>query len=222
MNLGANVLWGGAVRSGKMTNGRYLWALVLLTLAVTAVPATTSAQEPYWEQIVVTPGDYIVDPASTIPACGDGRDHHLAQEVASLVAARIAQGPYAPLAPVGFFFTNEAVAWLQNQAAQSGGWLSQLAWEMGYSDRFASCGSVTFVAPPGTHVVSIVPEAGEEGGPLQPCNEVDGQLGDHMLCAVGWSGWKWQIQGDTVIAVFKNWSGDRTRIARLSIYLQPN
>lgn len=179
------------------------------------------------QDIYVGPGDYIVDPESKIPGCGDQRDKHVQEEVTALSTALIA-GAYpalSALAPVGGALAGQLVSQLQAQVGKTGGFVSTLLFETGYSPRYANCGTVTLVVPDGYHITKIMPRAMEgndfgnldaSGRPI-PFGDCAESFQQYEICAVGWSAWTFRVQGNVVVAVFKNWSGDRTRLARFVV-----
>lgn len=48
----------------------------------------------------------------------------------------------------------------------------------------------------------------------QPC-PADGN--GRYVCKIGWSEWEWHVKDRVVLAMFKNWSGDRSRAATLNV-----
>jgi len=79
----------------------------------------------------------------------------------------------------------------------------------------ASCGVVAFELPSEYKSLRAEFSAGEKDGALLPCLQ---QLGPSSLnCDVGWAAWTWSISDSKAVATFKNWSGDRTRQARVRL-----
>jgi hypothetical protein len=77
-----------------------------------------------------------------------------------------------------------------------------------------TCVAVRLVIPAGKKVSRIVLGASEDGQNWLPCVTPDG-LWD--ICGVGWSAWG-KFEGPTfVVGVFKNWSHDRTRKAKITV-----
>jgi hypothetical protein len=77
-------------------------------------------------------------------------------------------------------------------------------------NRYANCGGLVIQIPHGTTNVSFHAfAAGQE------CSQRDGP---YFYCKIGWSAWGLWQAGDFVTVVFKNWSHDSARTARIEIY----
>jgi hypothetical protein len=77
-----------------------------------------------------------------------------------------------------------------------------------------SCAALRLAVPTGKKVSRVLFEASEDGQNWLPCGTPDGQWN---ICGVGWSAWG-KFEGPTFVGgVFKNWSHNRTRKARISI-----
>jgi hypothetical protein len=79
----------------------------------------------------------------------------------------------------------------------------------------ASCGIIAFTVPDTFKVIRMELSAGESSGGTLPCIQ---QVGPAINCDVGWAAWTSFFSGSEAVAIFKNWSGDRTRSAHIRIF----
>jgi hypothetical protein len=85
-------------------------------------------------------------------------------------------------------------------------------------DRGPTCAAVRITIPAGKKITKIVAEAREQEQPSwTPCQVLDGPW---RICGVGWSAWNFMQEGNSVTGIFKNWSHDRSRDARIVVYGQ--
>jgi len=85
------------------------------------------------------------------------------------------------------------------------------------SDRGPTCAAIRITVPQGKKIVRIAAEAREQGQGWKPCQLADGPW---KVCDIGWSAWNFTQDGNSVIGIFKNWSADRGRDARISVFGQ--
>jgi hypothetical protein len=85
------------------------------------------------------------------------------------------------------------------------------------SDRGPTCAAIRITVPQGKKIVRIAAEAREQGQGWRPCQLADGPW---KVCDIGWSAWNFTQDGNSVIGIFKNWSADRGREARILVFGQ--
>jgi hypothetical protein len=176
-------------------------------VVVMAMGITANAQQQYStsEEWTVGPGDYILDDG--VPGCGQHSFDVVAEAAQAVAAARMG-GVYGSLGSV-----------LQSAAKQArpeiGGFVGQALDQIFGGGRFANCVPVSVVIPAGARVTAIVLEAGDGTG-TRNCT-----VGQD--CQIGWSRFdapQFLGAGDSqvITSQFRNWSGDRTRTARMTVY----
>jgi len=79
----------------------------------------------------------------------------------------------------------------------------------------ASCGVIAFAVPDAFKVIRMELSAGESSDGMLPCIQ---QVGPAINCDVGWAAWTSFFSGSDAVAIFKNWSNDRTRNAHIRIF----
>jgi hypothetical protein len=99
----------------------------------------------------------------------------------------------------------------------SGGSIKEWLENFGAVQSFAACGNVTLAIPDGAKFLGVQGFATDaaNGWQDQPCFPPDGN--GRYVCKIGWSEWIWSQNGRVVTGIFVNWSGDRTRKARLGV-----
>jgi hypothetical protein len=95
---------------------------------------------------------------------------------------------------------------LSDAIAGTGGQLGH----MFQPNRYANCGSLVIQLPPGTTNISVKAYAAG-----QDCAQREGRF---LICNVGWSAWETWQDGEYIAAVFKNWSHNLARTARIEVY----
>lgn len=181
-------------------------ALVIVTLSLMVVGVSASAQvynvSDSW---TVEHGDYIL--ASGAPGCGQSTIDPVA-EAAKALAAGYAGGFYGSLTSV-----------LQSAAKaarpQTAGAIDQALDLIMGGDRYANCVPVSVVIPAGAQIVRYEYVASDGSG-SRPC-----EIGQD--CQIGWSRFdppQVYPAGSSVIVTsnLRNWSGDRTRNATMTVY----
>ena len=170
-------------------------------------PSTAVAQQQYSasESWTVGPGDYILD--NGVPGCGSNSLQPI-NEAAQALAAYQAGGIYGAL---GAVLDTAARAY----HPQSQGFVGQVLDAIYGGNRYANCVPVSVVIPAGARISGYVFEASDWTG-SRAC--VIGQD-----CQIGWSRFDSpQIigagQSTIITSVFRNWSGDRTRSATMTVY----
>jgi hypothetical protein len=174
-----------------------------------------NAQQEAVGEVTVDFGDF--QQKGGIPDCDDRREYRLAPEATALVTV-LTYGHLGVLAGFVGQLAGVAAKQVEDAARKTGGSLSELAVDLGASERYAKCGTVAVVVPTGAKITDVVTLAREaDGGDWSECSEEPPTLPGNHLCAIGWSGWTWNANGRVVVGVFKNWSHDRARGARLVV-----
>lgn len=162
-----------------------------------------------------------------IPYCDDSRDGRLVEEVEALDGAT-RSGDYpglSSLARSGGILNGQVLSELQISAKLKSGILSKLSTELKNPSFENDCATVAYILPPNTHPSAFAVEAKEINGEFKACygylngadpNNDTGK--DYSLCDIGMSAWIMRAQGYSRIAIFKNWSHDQERVARLIIW----
>jgi hypothetical protein len=161
----------------------------------TTAPIQTSEQLIAEQTIVVPNGGYALTPA---PTCPNQQLEDTAGIVSAMLRNALAQS-YPDLQSLAPTVTKPAVS-----ISRSGGSRGDAA----------SCGIVAFEVPSDYKSVRAEFSAGEKDGALRPCLQ---QVGPSLNCDVGWAAWTWSASDTKALATFKNWSGDRTRQARVRL-----
>jgi hypothetical protein len=164
--------------------------------------------------ITVNHGDYI--------AGGDGygycpsthayeNERNLTRLAGAAIVAKLSLGTWGVL---GWNFVSQL---FDQQIRQSGGTIKEWLEGFGAVDSFAACGNVTLAVPEGKEIQSVSVSAtdAQNNGELLPCPP-DGN--GRLVCRIGWSEWVWSQNGRVFTGIFKNWSGDRTRHARMVVW----
>lgn len=176
-------------------------------VALAAMSILANAQQQYstYEEWTVGPGDYILDDG--VPGCGQ-HSLDVVAEAAQALAAYQTGGIYGSLGSV-----------LSTAAKQAqpniGGFLGQAMDAIFGGNRFANCVPVSVVIPAGAQITGIQLQASDGTG-TRGCT-----VGQD--CQIGWSRFDApQVlgagQSKVITSLFRNWSGDRTRVARMTVY----
>jgi hypothetical protein len=185
--------------------GRMMMKVVLM-IGTVAAGASASAQVlSATESWTVGHGDYIV--ATGVPGCGQNSIDPIA-EAAKAVAATEQGGVYGALGSV----LQSAV---QVARPQIGGWIGGILDGIYGSGRYANCVPVSVVIPAGARIVSYGFGAADGFG--------NGACVLGQDCQIGWSRFDppqlYSAGNSTIVAsTFRNWSGDRTRTASMTVY----
>jgi hypothetical protein len=182
-------------------------AKIATMAALMALSIIANAQQQYstYEEWTVGPGDYILDDG--VPGCGQHSFDVIAEAAQAVAAARMG-GVYGALGSV-----------LQSAAQQArpelGGFVGQALDQIFGGGRFANCVPVSVVIPAGAQITGVVLQAGDGTGTRNCTVGLD--------CEVGWSRFDApQVlaagESKVVTSLFRNWSGDRTRTARMTVY----
>jgi hypothetical protein len=152
----------------------------------------------------VGPGDYILN--SGVPVCGEHVNELLAEAAQALTTHRMG-GAYGSLSSV----LTPATQGLQPPLAGLVGRLPNQGPE-------ANCVPLAVVIPATARVIAIQLQAGDETG-TRDCTP--GQD-----CQIGWSRFdppQFLVAGDSILvtSVFRNWSGDRSRNATMTVQFVP-
>jgi len=101
----------------------------------------------------------------------------------------------------------------------TGGSISSFLQYQGLSTRFAGCGAVIVSVPEGSTVHAVKPLAKE---PQEAdWGDCDKDANGDYICATSYSAWTLKQDGTVVAAVYKNWSHNLSRSARLDVYFTP-
>jgi hypothetical protein len=174
-------------------------------------PASISESTPtalVAEKIVaVPPGDYAL---SSNPSCGDPDVENVTAIATAILAKRLdVEFPELKTLSGGGSQTAIFPANSSGLASQGGDIAKLLA-----PTRSASCAIIVSNLPsPSAARVEV--SAADASSTWSPCTE---QAGPWLICQIGWSAWTYKISDGVVVATFKNWSGDRQRVARIRIY----
>lgn len=95
---------------------------------------------------------------------------------------------------------------LSDAIAQTGGDIGR--WYV--PNRYANCFAGAIELPSGSSNISFRASAGGN-----PCSQRDGP---YFICQVGWSAWGVWQEGNFATIVFKNWSHNLARTARIEVY----
>ena len=180
--------------------------LIIATLSLLFVGVSANAQvynvSDSW---TVGHGDYIL--ASGVPGCGQNSIDPVA-EAAKALAAGYAGGFYGSLTSV----LQSAAKAARPQTAGAIGQALDLV--MG-GDRYANCVPVSVVIPAGAQIIRYQYVASDGSG--------SGACEIGQDCQIGWSRFdppQVYAAGSSVIVTsnFRNWSGDRTRNATMTVY----
>jgi hypothetical protein len=161
----------------------------------TTAPIQTSEQLIAEQTIVVPNGGYAL---TSSPTCPTPQLEDTAGIVSAMLRNALAQS-YPDLQSLAPTATKAAVSISQSSGSRGDA---------------ASCGIVAFEVPSDYKSVRAEFSAGEKDGALRPCLQ---QVGPSLNCDVGWAAWTWSASGTKAVATFKNWSGDRTRQARVRL-----
>ena len=161
----------------------------------------------------VGPGDYVYE---NDPGC-DQDTNTAIQQLANAYANSQVPGISLFAGPI----LNNIGSELGNAIKRSvGGSLGEWAqWFTG--QRTANCAVMALAMPKGSRYTGYRYEAREANGAWQKCPT--GQID----CPIGWSAFRaapaitWTGNGGVATSTFKNWSGDRTRFARFSVFFVP-
>ncbi len=157
--------------------------------------------------VSVPPGDYA---QSSNPSCSNP-----ALENVGVVANAIATNTLSSAFPQldSLFHANDQVAVFPPDAtalSSSGGDIAKLL----TPNRSAAC-AVIALNLKGHHVARVEIAAADQANPFAPCIE---QSGPWSICQIGWSAWTYRIVDGELVATFKNWSSNRTRVARIQVF----
>jgi len=176
-------------------------------LAALAMSTMANAQQQYstYEEWTVGPGDYILDDG--VPGCGQ----HSLDVVASAAQALAAYETGGIYGSLGSVLSTVA----QQAQPNIGGFVGQAMDAIFGGNRFANCVPVSVVIPAGAQITSIQLQAGDGTGTRQCIVGSD--------CEIGWSRFDApQVlaagQSKVITSLFRNWSADRTRTARMTVY----
>lgn len=175
-------------------------------------------------QVSVGHGDYIAggDGYGYCPPPGKGASYQVERQLlnagAAALAKELATSANIPLF-VGTLAATQLAQMFDQQIRASGGSAKEFLENIGVVDSYAACKSTNLIVPQGAHIVGVTGFASEAGqNRFSPC-PADGN--GRYVCQIGWSEWEWQVNGRVVTAVFKNWSGDRSRAATLNVIYIP-
>jgi hypothetical protein len=201
---------------------RILWVPLILSMTVSAFGQATAAGQCDSCQAneasatiayIVGPGDYVYE---NDPGCDSDTNtaiNKLVQAYANSQVPGISlfAGPF--LSDVSSQLGN---AIKQNVGGSLGDWLQVFT-----GQRTANCAVMAVAMPAGSKYTGYRYEARETGGGWQKCPT------GNTDCPIGWSAYResptirWTDNGGLAVTTFKNWSGDRTREARFTVYFVP-
>ena len=136
---------------------------------------------------------------------------------AAALAKKLATSFNLPLF-VGSLVATQIAQLFDQEIRSSGGSAKEFLENIGVVESYAACKSTNLVVPQGARIVEINGFAGEAGQNRRAC---PADRNGRYLCQIGWSEWDWQADDRVVTAVFKNWSGDRSRAATLNVIYIP-
>jgi hypothetical protein len=182
-----------------------LSAVMFLLVLLNPLGAAGQTQYSATDGWSVGPGDYIFQEG--VPDCG-GHEFDGIAEAAKAIAAYRMGGLYGSLASV-------LQSGIEQFAPKMGGDGAKIFDQLFGGDRFANCVPVSVVIPIGAHITGILYEASDGSG-SGPC-----AIGQD--CQVGWSRFdppQYFNAGDSLVvtSVFRNWSADRTRNVKMTVY----
>ncbi len=184
-----------------------VFAVCILVLGTAMHPARISAQQQYsaTDSWTVGPGDYILQPGA--PDCGGHEFDGIAAAAQAIAGYRMG-GIYGSLASV---LTTAA----REFQPKVGGSAGQILDQIFGGDRYANCVPVSVVIPSGSRITAIQYQASDGSG--------SGICVIGQDCQIGWSrfdGARYTQAGDSLVitSIFRNWSADRTRNARMTVY----
>jgi hypothetical protein len=170
-------------------------------------------------EVSVGHGDYIAggDGYGYCPPQGKGASHQIEMQLlnagAAALATKLATSWNVPLL-VGSVAADQLAQLFSQEIHAAGGSGKEFLENLGIVESYAACKSANLVVLQGARIVEINGWAGEAGQNRLPC-PADGN--GRYVCKIGWSEWEWQVNDRVVMAVFKNWSGDRNRAATLNV-----
>jgi hypothetical protein len=201
---------------------RILGVLLIVALAMPVFGQATAAGQCEWCQAneasatvtyVVGPGDYVYQ---NDPGCDSDTNTAINQLVQAYANSQV---PGISLF-AGPFLTDGSSqlgnAIKQNVGGSLGDWLQVFT-----GQRTANCAVMAVAMPAGSQYTAYRYEAREAGGGWQKCPTGTAD------CPIGWSACReppnvrWTNNGGIAVTTFKNWSGDRTREARFTVYFVP-
>ena len=190
-------------------------ALFLVSLTASSVFAQGWQRDVVSQTITVNPGDYIAggDGYGYCPSTGSYSNERNVTTAAAIAIVR----EIGLKKTWGALAVNVLAQMFQAEIRQSGGTGKEIFENLGLVESYASCHTITLAAPPPpARIVGIQASAtdGANGWDMRPCNR-DGN--GRYSCSIGWSEWVWSQSDRVVTGIFKNWSGDRVRQARLEI-----
>jgi hypothetical protein len=185
----------------KLTKRVMVVALAMMAVGTASANAQVYRASESW---TVGPGDYIL--SSGVPGCGQNTIDPVA-EAAKAVAAAYEGGVYGALASV---LQSAAQSFRPQIAGAAGAALDAI---LG-GDRYANCVPVSVVIPARAQIVGYQFEAADGTG-SRIC-----EIGQD--CQIGWSRFdppQFYGAGESqiVTSTFRNWSGDRTRSATMTV-----
>jgi hypothetical protein len=195
-------------------------SVLIVGMCRTSFAQTQPQPQTVWQTINVEHGDYIAggDGFGYCPQTGSyANETALTGAAAAAIVAKIGlTGGWGALA------TTFLAQQFQKEIRQSGGTIKEWLEGFGAVESYAACGNVTLAVPPGAQIISIQGYAsdGENDWELKAC---PADTNNRYVCQIGWSEWVWSRDGRVITGIFKNWSGDRERQAKLVVtYLPPS
>jgi len=192
-------------------------------------------------EVDVEPGDGIRDPHSEIPICKDRRES--SGDRGSFLVGQALQAnifdSLKPFAASGGFLSGSIIGALQSEvsrfneqmaadpskkeAARSGHDFAAFLNQVGVSRRYAACGTITLIMPPGARDVGGPKYAvAEDGLKYRKC-ESNGQESGPVSCPAEKIDFLeyHDYHSSAYVFIIKNWSAGRTRHVRVSMRFTP-
>src|ERR1700739_3291046 len=190
----------------------------LFVVVLSCIPFGFAQTPPLFQHveqvITVQHGDYIAG-GDGYGYCAAANGHQAEQALttaaAGAIVAKIGLGVWGPIA------TTMLSQLFDQEIRSSGGSIKEWLEKFGAVQSFATCGKVTLAIPDGAKLWGVQRYATDAANGWQdrPCLPPDGN--GRYVCQIGWSEWVWSQNGRVVTGIFVNWSGDRTRKARLGV-----